>query len=86
MAAIFTFVEKYETFLNYNGELDVTKYSMYVPIILNRKVVYAVGSPFETNFHILCLLRATAVMHRVFEKIAATNLLWKCPRRMDMFK
>lgn len=86
MAAISAFVEKHCTFLMYNGELDVIKYSMYVPIVLNRKVVYVAGSPFKENFHVRCLLRATAVMHKVFEKIAATNLLWKCPRRMDMFK
>ena len=47
MSVLKTFVEK-QSYYNYNGTLDINKYDLYVPIILNKK--YTNKSEFEKDF------------------------------------
>ena len=85
MSILTTFEEK-QTYCNYNGTLDTSKYDLYVPIILNKKCIYICGSPYTPAFSCSLITRTTKVMSGIHTALSITKTCWRTPKRIGIIR
>ena len=85
MSVLKTFVEK-QSYYNYNGTLDINKYDLYVPIILNKKYICICGSPYAPRFSCSLITRTTKVMSGIHTALTMAGTSWKTPKRVGVIK
>ena len=85
MSVLKTFVEK-QSYHNYNGTLDINKYDLYVPIILNKKYICICGSPYAPRFSCSLITRTTKVMSGIHTALSITKTCWRTPKRIGIIR
>lgn len=87
MSVLKTFVEKQSYYnYNYNGTLDINKYDLYVPIILNKKYICICGNPYTPGFSCSLITRTTKVMSGIHTAFTMAGTFWKTPKRIGVIK
>jgi hypothetical protein len=80
MSQLFVFEEK-QNYINYNGELNIHKYNLYVPLVLNKRYIYICDDPFSPRFSCTLVTRRTRVMEGVHIAFATNSLQWRTCKR-----
>ena len=85
MSVLKTFVEK-QSYYNYNGTLDINKYDLYVPIILNKRYICICGSPYTPAFSCSLITRTTKVMSGIHTALSITKTCCRTTKRIVIIR
>lgn len=76
-----TVFKENQSYANYNGGLDVSKYNLYVPLTLNKKYIYICDDPYVPRFSCQVVTRSTKVMSGVHTALSLNKTQWRAPKR-----